>query len=428
MTKKTIQSIKGFKDILPEEVKYYEYIENIVKIAVTQYSISEIRVPIIERSELFNRSIGNESDIVNKEMYDFIDKNGDSISLRPEGTVSIVRCAIQHNLIYDRGVKKQKFWYYGPMFRHEKPQRGRFRQFNQFGIEFFGYNNTESDIEVIFLGNLIFSKLKIDDGLKLHVNSLGTKEDRINYKKIISDHIEKNIEKLDDSQKNTLINNPLRLLDSKSQNMIEILKGIPPLYDILSAQSKARYDLLLAKLDEMKIPYVHDNTIVRGLDYYNDTVFEWRHKILGSNGAICAGGRYDGLVEELNGVSVPAIGFAMGIERIVEILKEEQQNLATATNVIPIINISSESNNYCALQSHNLREIFPHKSFFNTDSSSSLSSQLKHAMKINHVFIILITDENIKDNNFTIKTHANKMNDTLVSRDKLIELIGALDE
>ena len=428
MTKNTIQSIKGFKDILPDEVKYYDYIENIVKFATNQHSVSEIRVPIIEKSELFNRSIGNETDIVNKEMYDFIDKNGDSICLRPEGTVSIVRCALEHNLIYDRGIKKQKLWYYGPMFRHEKPQRGRFRQFNQFGIEYFGFNNTDSDVEVIFLGNLIFDRLKISDGLTLHINSLGTKEDRLNYKQIINKHIDKNIEKLDDNQKKTLRNNPLRLLDSKSENIIEILQGIPPLYDILSTESKSRYDLLLKKLDDMKIQYIHDNTIVRGLDYYNDTVFEWRHELLGSHAAICAGGRYDNLVEELNETSVPAIGFAMGIERIVEILKQDKEFISNHVAIIPIINTSSEKSTYCALQSHFLRETFPHKRFFNTDSTSSLSSQLKHAMKINSNFIILIKDENIKDSSFTIKTSINKMNDEVITKDKLINILGALDE
>ena len=428
MTKNTIQSIKGFKDILPDEVKYYDYIENIVKFATNQHSVSEIRVPIIEKSELFNRSIGNETDIVNKEMYDFIDKNGDSICLRPEGTVSIVRCALEHNLIYDRGIKKQKFWYYGPMFRHEKPQRGRFRQFNQFGIEYFGFNNTDSDVEVIFLGNLIFDRLKISDGLTLHINSLGTKEDRLNYKQTINKHIDKNIEKLDDNQKKTLRNNPLRLLDSKSENIIEILQGIPPLYDILSTESKSRYDLLLKKLDDMKIQYIHDNTIVRGLDYYNDTVFEWRHELLGSHAAICAGGRYDNLVEELNETSVPAIGFAMGIERIVEILKQDKEFISNHVGIIPIINTSSEKSTYCALQSHFLRETFPHKRFFNTDSTSSLSSQLKHAMKINSNFIILIKDENIKDSSFTIKTSVNKMNDEVITKDKLINMLGVLDE
>ena len=428
MTKNTIQSIKGFKDILPDEVGYYDFIENIIGHVTEQYSVSQIRVPIIEKTELFNRSIGNDTDIVNKEMYDFIDKNGDSICLRPEGTVSIIRCALEHNLIYDRGVKKQKFWYYGPMFRHEKPQRGRFRQFNQFGIEYFGFKNTESDIEIIFLLNLIFERLAIDDGITLHINSLGTKEDRLNYKKIIKQHIDKNIGKLDDNQKKTLKNNPLRLLDSKSENMIDILDGIPPLYDILSTESKSRYDLLLKKLDSMKIQYIHDNTIVRGLDYYNDTVFEWRHELLGSQNAICAGGRYDNLVEELNQTSVPAIGFAMGIERIVEILKHVNQSLSEVYNIIPIINISSENNTYCALQSRELRETMPQKRFFNTDSTSSLSSQLKHAMKMNSNFIILITDENIKDGSFTVKIHANKMNDIIVTKDKLLEMLSELHD
>ena len=428
MPKNTIQSIKGFKDILPDEVEYYQYIENIIKHATNQYSVSEIRVPIIEKTQLFNRSIGDTTDIVNKEMYDFIDKNGDSICLRPEGTVSIVRCVLQHNLIYDRGIKKKKFWYLGPMFRHEKPQKGRFRQFNQFGLEYFGYKNTESDIELILLGNYIFDKLKISQGVTLHINSLGTKEDRSNYMEIIKKYIKKHIEKLDDGQKNTLENNPLRLLDSKSENIINILHGIPPLYDVLSIESKNRYDLLLKKLDNMKIKYIHDNTIVRGLDYYNDTVFEWRHQTLGSHAAICAGGRYDNLVDEFNDASVPAIGFAMGIERIVEVLKAEKITPPDSKITIPVINISSEENTYCSLQSQDLRNIFSNMRFYNTDSASSLSSQLKQAIKLNNNFIIVISDENTNNGSFIVKTCDTKMDDKVVSREELIKMLEALYE
>ena len=320
MKNNTIQSIKGFKDILPSEVKYYRYIEDIIFSVSQQYAINEIRLPLIEKSELFMKSIGNNTDIVNKEMYDFIDKNGDSICLRPEGTASIVRSVIEHNLVYDRGLKKQKYMYYGPMFRHEKPQKGRYRQFNQFGIEYFGFHDTNSDLELIILGNHIFNKLGLSN-VELHLNSLGTSDDKKKYGNIVSQYFELFRDTLDEYQLKTLTNNPLRLLDSKKDNIKDILKKIPKMYETLSEDSKSRFNFLIKKLDDIGIKYRLDNSIVRGLDYYNDTVFEWRDNSLGSQNAICAGGRYDSLVENSGGNIVPAIGFALGIERIVELVK-----------------------------------------------------------------------------------------------------------
>ncbi|MDG2159317.1 MAG: histidine--tRNA ligase [Gammaproteobacteria bacterium] len=419
MKKNTIKSIKGFKDILPDEIKYYRYFELISQKVSKQFSIEELRTPIIEKSELFNRSIGEGTDIVNKEMYDFIDKSGDSICLRPEGTASIVRSVIEHALVYDRGLKKQKYWYHGPMFRHEKPQKGRYRQFSQFGVEYYGFSDSNSELELIMMGNSLLHSLNIEQAT-LHINSLGNKDDKKNYEKIIFNHLGKYKSSLDEYQKDTLAKNPLRLLDSKNDNIKELLLNVPTLYETLSDASKSRFDILLKKLDDLEIHYLLDNSIVRGLDYYNDTVFEWRHQSLGSQNAICAGGRYDELVNSIGGDDVPAVGFAMGVERIIEILKLTDNLKIEPNIVIPIINTSSEEKSYAHLISKNLRQHFDKINFYNTDSSVSLTSQLKHAMRINDKFIIIITDANIKNNNLTIKSNEDRMSDTIVSWKELI--------
>ncbi|MBT3548472.1 MAG: histidine--tRNA ligase [Gammaproteobacteria bacterium] len=419
MKKNTIKSIKGFKDILPDEIKYYRYFELISQKVSKQFSIEELRTPIIEKSELFNRSIGEGTDIVNKEMYDFIDKSGDSICLRPEGTASIVRSVIEHALVYDRGLKKQKYWYHGPMFRHEKPQKGRYRQFSQFGVEYYGFSDSNSELELIMMGNSLLHSLNIEQAT-LHINSLGNKDDKKSYEKIIFNHLGKYKSSLDEYQKDTLAKNPLRLLDSKNDNIKELLLNVPTLYETLSDASKSRFDILLKKLDDLEIHYLLDNSIVRGLDYYNDTVFEWRHQSLGSQNAICAGGRYDELVNSIGGDDVPAVGFAMGVERIIEILKLTDNLKIEPNIVIPIINTSSEEKSYAHLISKNLRQHFDKINFYNTDSSVSLTSQLKHAMRINDKFIIIITDANIKNNNLTIKSNEDRMSDTIVSWKELI--------
>ncbi len=419
MKKNIIKSIKGFKDILPDEIKYYRHFEYILNKVSGQFSIEELRTPIIEKTELFNRSIGDGTDIVSKEMYDFIDKSGDSICLRPEGTASVVRSAIEHALIYDRGLKKQKYWYYGPMFRHEKPQKGRFRQFSQFGVECYGFSDTNSDIELLIMGISLLKELSIENA-KLHINSLGNTDDKKKYEKKIFDHLSGYKNSLDEHQKDTLTKNPLRLLDSKSDNIKELLLNLPTLYETLSNSSKSRFDMLLKKLDDLGVDYFLDNSIVRGLDYYNDTVFEWRHDSLGSQNAICAGGRYDGLVNMIGGDNVPAVGFAMGVERVIEILKLNDNLKIKKNIVIAIINTSHEKESYAHSISKKLRSSFEKVNFYNTDSSASITSQLKHAMKINDRFIIIITDENIKNKNLTIKTDENQMSDIVIEWEELI--------
>ena len=420
MKRKIIQSIKGFNDILPDKIDLYYFIEDAIKQLSYQYCLKEIRVPLVEKSDLFNKSIGEETEIVTKEMYEFTDKNKDLICLRPEGTASIVRCAMEHNLIYDRGIKKQKYWYYGPMFRHERPQKGRFRQFMQYGVEFFGYSDTNSDIEIITLVNQLFNKLNLNN-ISLHINSLGDNNDRNKYKKVIFDYLNKFKKDLDEDQLKTLSKNPLRLLDSKDKNIKNMLKNIPSLIDSINEDSKLRFEMLTNKLDELNIKYTIDNTIVRGLDYYNDTVFEWKTTELGSQDAICAGGRYDSLVEKIGNVSVPAIGFAVGIERIVELIKND----ISTTNKnfeIPIINISEENDVFCSKISTELRKQFSHISFYNTDSSSSLSSQLKLSKKLDSPFAIIIYKQSKDDNMFTIK-YFNKESDNNLTKEQLFEFI-----
>ena len=417
-----IQSIKGFKDILPSEIKYYKYIEKIIFDISNQYAINELRLPFIEKSELFMKSIGDNTDIVNKEMYNFIDKNGESICLRPEGTASVVRSVIEHNLVYDRGLKKQKYMYYGSMFRHEKPQKGRYRQFNQFGVEYFGFNDTNSDLELIVLGGHIFDTLGLKN-IKLHINSLGNYDDKNKYSEIVKKYFTPIKSKLDDYQLNTLNNNPLRLLDSKKDNIKDILEKIPTMSETLSDESKKRFNVLLDKLDDIKIDYIFDNSIVRGLDYYNDTVFEWRDISLGSQNAVCAGGRYDSLVQNTGGNNVPAIGFAMGIERIVELIKNMDISFDDQQVIIPIISTLDETESYGVEIASNLRQRCPYLSFYTTDSSASLSSQTKSALKINDTFIILITNENIKNKSLTVRMKENKMNDTILTNNELIKLL-----
>ena len=425
MSKKIIQSVKGFNDILDKQVAFFRRIEKVILSVTQQHNISEIRLPILENSELFNRSIGDETEIVNKEMYTFQDKNSDYLSLRPEGTASCVRCAIEHNLIYDRGIKKQKLWYYGPMFRHENPQKGRYRQFHQLGIEYFGYSDSNSDIEVIMLGQRIWQNLQIED-ISLHINSLGNDEDKKKYAKAIEIYLKKSSLSLDAKLKSTLERNPMRLLDSKNEDIKDALKGLPTLYESLSKSSKSRIDLVLLKLDDLGIKYLIDNSIVRGLDYYNDTVFEWKHSSLGSQDAICAGGRYDSLVNQIGGHDVPAIGFALGVERLIELIKEKKDSCQISNICIPIINVSAEDKSYCAAISNELRNKYPKISFHNTDSSASLSSQLKHASKLDPSYLIIIREEEIKNSSFLIKYINKKVDDIIVSKQELFKLMDSV--
>ena len=428
MKKNITVAIRGFKDIYSEtEIKYFQKFENIILNITKQYGISEIKTPIIEKTELFERSIGNETEIVNKEMYSFEDKNGESISLRPEGTATCVRCALEKNLIFDRGIKRQKFWYSGPMFRRERPQKGRFRQFQQFGLEYFGFDDTNSDLEIIMLGNRLFEKELQLKNIKLHINSIGNENERANYGDQIKSLLEKHKGILSEDQQNTLTKNPIRILDTKDKKLQEILKKLPTLVSLLSNKSKQRFENLLKKLDESNINYIVDNSIVRGLDYYNDTVFEWKHESLGSQDAICAGGRYDNLVEKIGEVNVPAIGFAAGIERIISLLIESRSAF-DANSTVVAINHSKNSNHTCLMQLEKLRDKFKNISFYTTDSSSTLDKQFKQAEKFNPKYILFYDDKEINAGQYILKDFEKNQKQEILSEDELFKKLDIINK
>ena len=397
MSKKHTTSLRGFKDILPEDLHHYYSIEKVLKNITNSYSINELRTPILESTNVFDKSLGSQTDIVTKEMYVFNDKNSESVCLRPEGTSSIVRSVIENNLVYDRGIKKRKYWYYGPMFRYERPQKGRLRQFNQFGLEYFGFSGISSEIELIVLINKLFTTLEIDY-YQLHINSIGNQVDRDLYGSKIKSIMSDNVSILTDAEKYTLENNPLRLLDSKNAKIKNALSSMPALYESLNDESKKRFDSVIQLLDQLDINYIIDNSIVRGLDYYNDTVMEWKTDKLGSQDAICAGGRYDQLIQSNYSIDMPAVGVALGVERLVELLKITQ----TSSNQVKyaILNDSSENINLFIKMSELIRNTYPDHSFMNTDPEGSISSQIKYAKKLNDKQAIIINNNRIKLHNF----------------------------
>ncbi len=313
-----IQAIRGMNDILPEQTPVWQYVESTVRQVLGQYGYQEIRMPVVEHTELFKRSIGEVTDIVEKEMYTFDDRNGDSLTLRPEGTAGCVRASEEHGLLFNQ---TRRLWYTGAMFRHERPQKGRYRQFHQIGVECFGMAGPDIDAELLILTARLWKALGLADHARLEINSIGTSASRKVYREALVQYLEQFREQLDEDSKRRLSTNPLRILDSKDPATRDILQGAPSLDDYLDDESRQHYDQLKAMLDAAGVPYTENPALVRGLDYYGKTVFEWITESLGAQGTICAGGRYDGLVEQLGGKSTVAVGFAMGLERLILLLE-----------------------------------------------------------------------------------------------------------
>tara|TARA_Y100001951_G_scaffold16560_1_gene11677 strand:+ start:15322 stop:16569 length:1248 start_codon:yes stop_codon:yes gene_type:complete len=305
-------------DILPDDSPLWQYLESTVARLLGRYGYREIRFPILEQTELFKRSIGEVTDIVEKEMYTFEDRNGDSLTLRPEGTASCVRACDQNGLLHNQ---LQRLWYAGPMFRHERPQKGRLRQFHQIGVETFGMSGPDIDAELILLSARLWKELGISEALTLELNSIGSSESRATYRQALVDYLGQFKDQLDADSLRRLDSNPLRILDSKVPETQALLADAPVLNDYLDEQSKAHFDGLCARLDAAGLAYTLNPKLVRGLDYYGLTVFEWTTTALGAQGTVCAGGRYDGLVEQLGGKPTPAVGFAMGLERLCLLLE-----------------------------------------------------------------------------------------------------------
>ena len=413
-----IQSIKGFYDVTPDAQKIWRYFESKCLSIFDQYGYEEIGLPIIEATELFEAGVGTHTDIVEKEMYSWTDKlNEDKLTLRPEGTAGCVRAVIQGSLTYNGPIK---LFYRGPMFRHENVQKGRQRQFHQLGIESFGLTEPSSDAEQIIMLSRLWKTLGLEKKIRLEINSIGDMEDREQYRKKLIDYFEKNLEILDDDAKRRLHKNPMRILDSKNPLMQEMLEKSPKLIDSINEDAKNHFDLLCKILKDNRVNFHLNKRLVRGLDYYNRTVFEWITSDLGSQGTVAGGGRYDYLVERLGGKPTPACGFAIGIERIILLL--ENTNLVTNINPdIYIVNLGNESRNKAFMISELLRDE-NYKVNINLDSSS-FKSQMKKADKSNAKIALIIGEDELKKNLIQVKLIRKDGSQTKVKEKDVLSFI-----
>lgn len=390
MTK--LQAIRGMNDILPDQTPNWQYVEKCFQQVVHRYGYREIRFPILEQTQLFKRSIGEVTDIVEKEMYSFDDRNGDNLSLRPEGTAGCVRAADQHGLIFNR---QQRLWYQGPMFRHERPQKGRYRQFQQFGVEAFGMAGPDIDAEVIQVCASLWQDLGLEKFLTLEINNIGSAEDRKRYAAALSAFLAFHADELDDDARNRMHSNSMRVLDSKNPAVQAALKNAPALADYVSDESIAHYSELKSLLSLVGIEFVESSRLVRGLDYYNNCVFEWTTDSLGAQGTVCGGGRYDGLVEQLGGKPTVAAGFAMGVERLVLMLDSLGKIPEATSQVIDVymVVVGSELAGPAQLLAKQLRQQFPELGLINNCGGGKSSNQMKRAFNSGARLAIVLETE-----------------------------------
>ncbi len=418
---KQIQAIRGMNDCLPEQTPLWQYLESTLRNLVASYGYQEIRMPVVEMTDLFKRSIGEVTDIVEKEMYSFLDRNGDSLTLRPEGTASCVRAGNQAGLLYNQ---QQRLWYMGPMFRHERPQKGRYRQFHQFGVEVFGLAGPDIDAEVIALSARLWRQLGMADKVVLELNSLGSNEARAEYRDALIAYLSQFEERLDEDSKRRLHTNPLRILDSKNPEMSDILADAPLLPEYLDEESKAHLDGLTARLDAMGISYRLNPKLVRGLDYYNRTVFEWVTDSLGAQGTICAGGRYDGLVEQLGGKATQAVGFALGIERLVLML----ENMGVADSLpapvdVYIATMGEPAELFAVKLAEQLRDSLPEVRIQSHFGGGNFKKQMKRADKSGARLALLLGEDEIAASQVGVKYLREQTDQVTVAIEQLPEFL-----
>ncbi|WP_394189223.1 histidine--tRNA ligase [Pseudoalteromonas atlantica] len=398
---KQIQAIRGMNDCLPGDTQVWQKVENILRETVASFGYQEIRFPIVESTDLFKRSIGEVTDIVEKEMYTFADNNGDSLTLRPEGTAVCVRAGNQNGLLYNQ---EQRLWYMGPMFRHERPQKGRYRQFHQFGLETFGIATPDIDAEVILLTAQLWKQFGISDHVRLELNSLGSNEARAQYRDALISYLEQHVDVLDEDSKRRMHSNPLRVLDSKNPDVQAILVDAPKLSDHLDAESKEHFASLCERLDAAGVIYTVNERLVRGLDYYNRTVFEWVTDSLGAQGTVCAGGRYDGLVEQLGGKASPAVGFAMGLERLVLLLQALECVGGIRRNAdVYLAAMGDKASIQAPLIAAQLRADVPGLRVMVHAGGGNLKKQLKRADKSDAVVALIIGEDELEQGVVTVK-------------------------
>ena len=394
------KTIRGMNDLLPDTLGTWRYLESEIIQIVESYGFNEIRLPIMERTELFKRSIGEGTDIVEKEMYTFDDRNQESITLRPEATASMVRAGITNGLLHNQ---QQKMWTMGPMFRYEKPQKGRYRQFYQFNIEAMGYAGPDIDAELIILCARMWKILRIKN-ISLKINSLGNKNTRAKYREDLINYFSDNLDNLDENSKNRLHSNPLRILDSKNSEMKKLINEAPILLDYLDSESEEHFSKVKNILSDAGIDFEVNPKLVRGLDYYNRTVFEWETDVLGSQGAVCSGGRYDDLIEKIGGKSTPAIGWAMGMERLVSLYEYSNEKINKISPHIYIAIDGDEAQKKAFQISEELRELNPKIRIQLNMGGGSFKSQLKRADKSNSNYAIIIGLDELKNDYLSLKS------------------------
>lgn len=398
---KAIQAIRGMNDCLPQDTPLWQWLETTIRRVLASYGYSEIRMPIVESTPLFKRAIGEVTDVVEKEMFTFEDRDQESLTLRPEGTAGCVRAGIEHGLLYNQ---EQRLWYMGPMFRYERPQKGRYRQFHQIGVEVFGIAQAEVDAELILMTARLWKALGITEYVSLQLNSIGSLEARNHYRQALVDFLQDHLEILDEDCKRRLVTNPLRILDTKNAQIQQVLNNAPKLHDYLDVDSKQHFARLCVILDQMGIKYEINQKLVRGLDYYNKTVFEWVTHALGAQGTVCGGGRYDSLVEQLGGHSTPSVGFAMGVERLILLVKEVNKQLTLLPAVDVYIIHSGEA---AALQafriSEQLRQVCPQKNVMLHCSGGNFKKQFKRADKSGAEFAVVIGEEEVQNGQLVVK-------------------------
>ncbi len=395
-----IQAVRGMHEVLPGSTALWQTVEKITREVLGAYGYQEIRLPLLEKTELFQRSIGEVTDIVEKEMYTFEDRNGESLTLRPEGTAGCLRACLEHGLLHNQ---QQRLWYYGPMFRHERPQKGRYRQFYQLGVETYGMAGPDIDAEIILLTERFWNRLGIRDKLELQLNSLGTIEERLVYREQLVAYFSGHLALLDEDSQRRLHTNPLRILDTKNPEMQELVANAPDLMDCLGAESRAHFQTITALLDTLGVTYRINTRLVRGLDYYSKTVFEWVTTELGAQGTVCAGGRYDGLIAQLGGKPNYAIGFAMGMERLVALLELLPNVLAEPVIDVAMILVGVAAEQAGFRLAESLRDALPPLKLQVNCGGGSFKSQFKKADKSGAKFALIIGEDELRTNNVSLK-------------------------
>ncbi|MGB3609310.1 MAG: histidine--tRNA ligase [Cellvibrio sp.] len=421
---KKIQAIRGMNDLLPTDSPYWQYVESTLADILQCYGYQEIRFPILESTDLFKRSIGEVTDIVEKEMYTFDDRNGESVTLRPEGTACCVRACEEHGLLYNQ---TQRLWYMGPMFRYERPQKGRYRQFHQCGVEAFGMSGPDIDAEVLLLSARILRELGVGELVTLQLNSLGSPASRNAYKEALVAYLEARRDQLDADSQRRLGTNPLRILDSKEPATQALLDGAPVLLDYLDEESKTHFEQLKRLLDANGVTYQVNPRLVRGLDYYGKTAFEWVTDKLGAQSTVCAGGRYDSLVEQLGGKPTPAVGFGIGLERLVLLLQAAEcmpEGLEQQADIyiVAIGDVQLE-----ALQiAERIRDELPYIRVVSHCGGGSLKSQMKKADKSTADIALILGEDEVRTGKLAVKYLRQDQPQVLLTQDEVIELLRSL--